>query len=73
MRMMKAGLFVALMAGASPAISETTIVFNNFLAPNDSLWTDVMKPWIGDIEAATDLLYTASFNTYLPKGTLPSF
>ena len=45
MRMMKAGLFVALMAGASPAISETTIVFNNFLAPNDSLWTDVMKPW----------------------------
>jgi histidine ammonia-lyase len=26
-----------------------------------------------DIEAATDLLYTASFNTYLPKGTLPSF
>jgi hypothetical protein len=32
MRMMKAGLFAALMAGASPAISETTIVFNNFLA-----------------------------------------
>jgi TRAP-type C4-dicarboxylate transport system substrate-binding protein len=54
MRMMKAGLFAALMAGASPAISETTIVFNNFLAPNDSLWTDVMKPWIGDIEAATE-------------------
>ncbi len=26
-----------------------------------------------DIEAATDLLYTASFNKYLPAGTLPSF
>jgi histidine ammonia-lyase len=26
-----------------------------------------------DIEAATDLLYTASFNTYLPAGTLASF
>ena len=25
-----------------------------------------------DIEAATDLLYTASFNTYLPQGVLPS-
>jgi TRAP-type C4-dicarboxylate transport system substrate-binding protein len=54
LRRMKAGLFAARMAGASPAISETTIVFNNFLAPNDSLWTDVMKPWIGDIEAATE-------------------
>jgi len=26
-----------------------------------------------DIEAATDLLYTASFNAYLPAGTLASF
>ncbi|MGL4901104.1 MAG: aromatic amino acid lyase, partial [Shewanella sp.] len=25
-----------------------------------------------DIEAATDLLYTASFNAYLPQGVLPS-
>lgn len=54
MRMMKVGLIAALMAGASPAVSETTIVFNNFLAPNDSLWTDVLKPWITDIETATE-------------------
>lgn len=59
MRMMKAGLLAALLAGASmagsgPALSETTLVFNNFLAPNDSLWTDVMQPWIADIEAATE-------------------
>ncbi len=54
MRMMKAGLIAALLAGASPAVSETTIVFNNFLAPNDSLWTDVMQPWLADIETATE-------------------
>lgn len=54
MRMMKAGLLAALLAGATPAISETTLIFNNFLAPNDSLWTDVMQPWIADIEGATE-------------------
>jgi TRAP-type C4-dicarboxylate transport system substrate-binding protein len=54
MKMLKAGVFAALMMGASPAISETTIIFNNFLAPNDALWTDVMQPWIADIEAATE-------------------
>ena len=54
MKMHKAGIFAALMLGASPAISETTIVFNNFLAPNDALWTDVMQPWIADIESATE-------------------
>jgi TRAP-type C4-dicarboxylate transport system substrate-binding protein len=42
------------LSGASPAISETTIVFNNFLAPNDALWTDVLKPWIADVEAVTE-------------------
>ena len=54
MRILTAGAIAALLAGATPAISETTIVFNNFLAPNDSLWTDVMKPWIADIETATE-------------------
>lgn len=54
MHMMKAGLLSALLLGASPAISETTIVFNNFLAPNDALWTDVMKPWIAEIETVTE-------------------
>lgn len=54
MRMMKVGLITALLAGASPAVSETTIIFNNFLAPNDSLWTDVMQPWIAEIEGVTE-------------------
>lgn len=54
MRMMKAGLLAALLAGATPEISETTLIFNNFLAPNDALWTDVMLPWIADIEGATE-------------------
>lgn len=54
MRMLTSGALLALLAGASPAVSETTIVFNNFLAPNDSLWTDVMQPWIADVEAATE-------------------
>jgi TRAP-type C4-dicarboxylate transport system substrate-binding protein len=49
-----AGAIAALLAGAAPAVSETTIVFNNFLAPNDALWTDVMKPWITEIETATE-------------------
>jgi TRAP-type C4-dicarboxylate transport system substrate-binding protein len=54
MKLLKAGLLAALMAGAQPAASETTIVFNNFLAPNDALWTDVMLPWIADVEKATE-------------------
>lgn len=54
MRIIMAGAIAALLAGAAPAVSETTIVFNNFLAPNDALWTDVMKPWITEIETATE-------------------
>lgn len=54
MKLLKAGLMAALLAGAQPAASETTIVFNNFLAPNDALWTDVMLPWIADVEKATE-------------------
>lgn len=30
------------------------IVFNNFLSPDYKLWTDVMLPWIADIEAVTE-------------------
>lgn len=54
MSMLKGGLLCAALFAASPAASETVIVFNNFLAPNDSLWTDVLRPWIDDIEAATE-------------------
>lgn len=53
MKIFKAGLLSALML-ATPVSAETTIVFNNFLSPNDKLWLDVMKPWIADIEAATE-------------------
>ena len=54
MNMLKAGLIAALMAGVQPAAAETTIVFDNFLAPNDALWTDVMLPWIADVEKVTE-------------------
>ena len=54
MNLFKAAVLSALLAGAQPAISDTTIVFNNFLAPNDALWTDVMLPWIADVEKATE-------------------
>ena len=54
MNILKAGLMAALMAGAQPATADTTIVFNNFLAPNDALWTDVMLPWIADVEKVTE-------------------
>jgi TRAP-type C4-dicarboxylate transport system substrate-binding protein len=54
MNLFKAGLMAALLAGAQPAISETTIVFNNFVGPNDALWTDVMAPWIADVERVTE-------------------
>ncbi|WP_323042279.1 hypothetical protein [Gemmobacter sp.] len=53
MKVFKAGLLSALML-AAPASAETTIVFNNFLSPNDKLWLDVMKPWIADVEKATE-------------------
>lgn len=54
MKFLKVGLLAALMAGGQPAASDTTIVFNNFLSPNDALWTDVMMPWIADVEKATE-------------------
>jgi TRAP-type transport system periplasmic protein len=54
MQILKAGALFALMAGAVPATADTTIIFNNFLAPNDALWVDVMKPWIDDVEAVTE-------------------
>ncbi|MEZ5796654.1 MAG: hypothetical protein R3D63_03685 [Paracoccaceae bacterium] len=54
MQMTKAAILAALVAAATPAAAETTIIFNNFLAPNDALWTDVMKPWIDEIETVTE-------------------
>src|SRR3990167_6527304 len=54
MRIIMAGAIAALLAGGAPAGSETTIGFNNFLGQNDALWPDVMKPWITEIETATE-------------------
>ncbi len=54
MSMLKGGVLSAAILAAGPAASDTTIVFNNFLAPNDALWTDVIKPWITEIETATE-------------------
>lgn len=55
MKLFKAGLAAALLAmPVVPAAAQTTIIFNNFLSPNDALWTDVMLPWIADIERVTE-------------------
>jgi hypothetical protein len=45
------GLFAAaLMASPLAAQADTTIVFNNFLGPNDTLYTDVIHPWLNEID-----------------------
>jgi TRAP-type C4-dicarboxylate transport system substrate-binding protein len=54
MKLLKTGLLAALLMGAQPAASDTTILFNNFLSPNDALWTDVIAPWIADVERVTE-------------------
>jgi TRAP-type C4-dicarboxylate transport system substrate-binding protein len=54
MSILKGGLVSAALLASTPALAQTTIIFNNFLAPNDSLWTDVLKPWIDEIETATE-------------------
>ncbi|MCB1342012.1 MAG: TRAP transporter substrate-binding protein DctP [Pseudooceanicola sp.] len=54
MKLLKAGLLSALLLGAQQVAADTKIVFNNFLSPNDALWTDVMLPWIADIERVTE-------------------
>ena len=55
MTLFKAGLTAALLSlTALPAAAQTTLVFNNFLSPNDALWTDVIQPWLQDIERVTE-------------------
>lgn len=61
------GLFAAaLMASPLAAQADTTIVFNNFLGPNDTLYTDVIHPWLNEIEAQTDGRVTF----HVPEATL---
>lgn len=54
MKVFTAGLLSAVMLASQPVAADTTIVFNNFLSPNDKLWLDVIKPWINDIETVTE-------------------
>ncbi len=46
-------LTAALLIGA-PATAQTTILFNNFLSPNDEVNLQVINPWIADIERVTE-------------------
>jgi len=46
-------LTAALLVGA-PAKAQTTILFNNFLSPNDEVNLQVINPWIADIERVTE-------------------
>ncbi|MCW1933766.1 type 2 periplasmic-binding domain-containing protein [Pararhodobacter zhoushanensis] len=54
MKPFKYGTLAATLLASQPAFADTTILFNNFLGSNDALWTDVLAPWIGDIESATE-------------------
>ena len=54
MKLLKAGVLSALMLAAQPVVADTKIIFNNFLSPDDALWTDVLVPWIADVERVTE-------------------
>lgn len=54
MKTCKYGLLAAALLSSQAASADTTILFNNFLGPNDALWTDVMAPWIEDIGRVTE-------------------
>ena len=47
-------LTAAILAAPLTAQADTTILFNNFLGPNDALYTDVIQPWLDEIETRTD-------------------
>ncbi|MCZ4256659.1 hypothetical protein O4H53_14000 [Sulfitobacter sp. G21635-S1] len=47
-------LAAAMMMTPLAAQADTTIVFNNFLGPTDGLYTDIIQPWLSDIEAETE-------------------
>jgi TRAP-type transport system periplasmic protein len=46
-------LAAAILATPLAAQADTTILFNNFLGPSDQLYTDIIQPWLGDIETQT--------------------
>ncbi|MCA0205323.1 MAG: TRAP transporter substrate-binding protein DctP [Proteobacteria bacterium] len=47
-------LAAALLCSPLAAQAQTTILFNNFLGPNDTLYTGVIHPWLDAIESATE-------------------
>lgn len=53
MNFVKAGLVAGMMLAAQSAHAATTIVFNNFLPPNNPQWVNTFKPWIADVERVT--------------------
>ncbi|MFV0382766.1 TRAP transporter substrate-binding protein DctP [Paracoccus sp. (in: a-proteobacteria)] len=55
--------FLALPVGAS---AETTILFNNFIGPNDTLYTQVIRPWLDEIETVTE----GRVNFEIPEASL---
>lgn len=59
-------LAAALVASPLAAQADTTILFNNFLGPNDTLYTDIIQPWLSDIETQTEGRVTFQ----IPEGSL---
>lgn len=59
-------LAAAMLAIPLAAQADTTIVFNNFLGPNDTLYTDVIHPWLNDIETQTE----GRVNFQVPEASL---
>lgn len=47
-------LTAAMLASPFAAQADTTILFNNFLGPTNGLYTDIIQPWINDIETETE-------------------
>lgn len=47
-------LAAAMLVAPLAAQADTTILFNNFLGPNDTLYTDIIQPWLRDIETQTE-------------------
>lgn len=54
MRVFQIVVFALLLALPMSVRAQQTILFNNFLAPNDKLYTGVIKPWLADIERVTE-------------------
>lgn len=54
MTILRSLLTASLLAAPVAAGAQTTILFNNFLGPNDTLYTQVVHPWLEAIEDATE-------------------